>query len=520
MEILDVFNRDLDITKCAENFQNEIKTLSDDQFTFHDFELSIYRSATIGKIEHEHVRPLVWKILLDKSRYTKLKEEKKMNLDQLYTDFLNEKKAYTLKLKLINSKKKFNKDPLTSSNDPAWQKFYHIQEVKKILRLDLVRTYPDKKIFQSKFIQDIITNVLTIWASENEEMSYRQGMNEIIAVIIYSIYPYYFINEEPSKIEDTSPKGVYSKFFNKNTLETHAYLIFSLLMKNNLKKFYETSSSVPTDQMYKKYDLFVFKNDKDDEVDNELKKHCDFIIKKKLSEVDSDLYNHFLNIEVNCSIFLQKWIKCLFNREFTPENVIIIWDVLLNDFDFIDYIIIEMLESMRNILMKQNQDDVFQTIFTFKDENKKNAIEVIGEALEIKRKFELGINKNSVEEVRSSNSGLQGTFTPYSTTNRYGSTVGTLGANVEAPAFYVKNAISSLGNFIKEVVAVDINDVNKGNKNEAHQGEQMIKFSAREVSIQVSCLELILEKCKDSLSPDEVIKFKNAIHYFKTCGQV
>jgi hypothetical protein len=53
------------------------------------------------------------------------------------------------------------------------------------------------------------------------------------------------------------------------------------------------------------------------------------IIKDKLKSVDEELYNHFIKIDLNCTIFLQRWLKCIFNREFHPRDVIIFWDAIL-----------------------------------------------------------------------------------------------------------------------------------------------------------------------------------------------
>ena len=76
------------------------------------------------------------------------------------------------------------------------KQFYQTQEVKKILDVDLIRTYPDKPLFQRDYIKQIIINTLLIWSEENSDVSYKQGMNEITAIIIYSIYPYYFIDND------------------------------------------------------------------------------------------------------------------------------------------------------------------------------------------------------------------------------------------------------------------------------------------------------------------------------------
>ena len=202
-------------------------------------------------------------------------------------------------------------------------------------------------------------------------------MNEIVAVIIYSIYPYYFLDSEleetitQDKIKelitdkDKNKKDIYRYLFNKKTFERDVFLIFDLIMKNGLKDLYETSQGNGKEENqnkmnYKYYDLFAFKCENEEINDNsKFKNRCDVIIKEKLKKIDRDLYNHFLKIDINCIVFLQKWLKCLFNREFSNWNVIIIWDNIIaegnKNLDFVDFISIAILEKIKknsNIFFK------------------------------------------------------------------------------------------------------------------------------------------------------------------------
>jgi hypothetical protein len=84
------------------------------------------------------------------------------------------------------------------------------------------------------------------------------------------------------------------------------------------------------------------------------------IIKEKLKLIDEELYNHFIKVDLNCAIFLQRWLKCIFNREFHPRDVIVMWDAIIandvNDaikkintynFVFIDFIAVAMVNYIR-----------------------------------------------------------------------------------------------------------------------------------------------------------------------------
>ena len=44
---------------------------------------------------------------------------------------------------------------------------------------------PDQPFFRQKDIQDVMTNVLFVWSKVNPDVSYRQGMHELLAPILY-----------------------------------------------------------------------------------------------------------------------------------------------------------------------------------------------------------------------------------------------------------------------------------------------------------------------------------------------
>ncbi len=104
-----------------------------------------------------------------------------------------------------------------------------------------------------------------------------------------------------------------------------------------------------------------------------LNKRCHNIVHKDLRLQDNRLYNHFVNIELDCEFVIQRWLKCLFDREFHPKNVEIFWDALLadenqvksNDFNLADFICIAMIIFIRNELVIKDQNETFQRLFKY-----------------------------------------------------------------------------------------------------------------------------------------------------------
>ena len=56
----------------------------------------------------------------------------------------------------------------------VWYRYFCDVELKRIIRQDVIRTSPDKQFFQLPQVQEIMVDVLFIYARENPDMCYRQ----------------------------------------------------------------------------------------------------------------------------------------------------------------------------------------------------------------------------------------------------------------------------------------------------------------------------------------------------------
>ena len=111
-------------------------------------------------------------------------------------------------------------------------------------------------------------NVLFIWSKENKDVSYKQGMNEILAVLLFAVYPFYF-NESNSKYscadiekfyktdKEKYLNDIYSYFHNQDELQSDLYFLFDSIMSRGMKDLFDNGSSKKNDApSYKKQDLF------------------------------------------------------------------------------------------------------------------------------------------------------------------------------------------------------------------------------------------------------------------------
>jgi len=124
-----------------------------------------------------------------------------------------------------------------------------------MINLDISRTYQDKELFQSTEIKEILKNVLFIWAKENKETAYRQGMNELLAVILFAIYPFYGswtkkINPETlmktlvdcKKLNDDNIVNLYNYLFDQDEIQADLFFLFESVMNRGMKDLFIYSS--------------------------------------------------------------------------------------------------------------------------------------------------------------------------------------------------------------------------------------------------------------------------------------
>ena len=353
----------------------------------------------------KELRPTTWKIFLGIFPNNSNIIEWNEILSKLRDKYNKKKKKYF-------SVKKYKGDPLSGGingknkkNERNYNTLYEENELKRIINLDIIRTYQNINLFSQENIKKILLNILFIWSRENDDISYRQGMNDLLAMLILCFYPYYFSYEENESkatkeeiinyMNNKDKKELYKnsiriyKFFHDETeIECDLFYTFDSLMKKGMKNLFNPKIIQKTEKDYKLYEIFsdMYKDDIEEEKSNFISRRCFLLINEKLKKIDEELFLYLKKIDINCGAFLQKWLRCIFCREFELNQVFILWDVVLvNDFinektqkyslDFMDCICLAMIVRLRKYILQRDQNDCFTLLFKYpKIDNIKNII--------------------------------------------------------------------------------------------------------------------------------------------------
>jgi hypothetical protein len=147
-------------------------------------------------------------------------------------------KYTVLKESVLPSIAKVKADPLSALStgetvSDEWNAFYKHVELTDFIKGDLDRLYlsgVEDDYFQSKQRRDLVLNILFIWSAENLEISYRQGMHEIVGCLLFIVENELQYWQEAEVRGEVSPDHYLSGCFTAISVEAYTYMLFERIM--------------------------------------------------------------------------------------------------------------------------------------------------------------------------------------------------------------------------------------------------------------------------------------------------
>ena len=233
-------------------------------------------------------------------------------IEQMTTDY------YALKLATMPSADKVQADPLSGlfdtptstsgeAGEDSWTAYEKMIELSRFIEGDLERLYlggiPDF-YFQTSERRKILLDILLLWSIRNKHISYRQGMHELVAPMLYAL------EVELQALPSTSPlAGAVSAA----GIEAHSYWMFESLMK----------------QVQVLYDPAPKKHGSENQP--EIVHFVTALQEKHLMKLDSTLCAFLMDNNVYAQVYGMRWTRLLFGREFPMTHTMSfrVWDWLL-----------------------------------------------------------------------------------------------------------------------------------------------------------------------------------------------
>ncbi|XXQ38834.1 Rab-GAP TBC domain-containing protein [Plasmodiophora brassicae] len=239
-------------------------------------------------------------------------------------------------------------NPLSTAQQSPWSQFFADADLSEVIKMDLVRTHPSEAFFQDPDTQARMLNVLFVWCKQHRDLSYRQGMNEIVAPILQQV------QHDAEQQQQAKPLAT---LCDPAFVEHDAYAVFSALMERLIKMYQGEGAggSVPC-----------------------VVARSEHLQDQLLRRVDPDLHAHLRRVDLQPQLYGLRWFRLMLAREFTLSQIPILWDAILGsavsstdapapayDLPLLDCIAVAMLCRVRNDLLSSDSSSCVKRLLSF-----------------------------------------------------------------------------------------------------------------------------------------------------------
>ena len=224
-------------------------------------------------------------------------------------------------------------NPLAHSADSGWGNYFKTAEVRDTIALDLERLHPGDAFYSAPDVQHALLNVLLVWSLENPRLGYRQGMHELASLVFSqrasdamasdpSGHRWGASTSAPTSAPEQDAPGPHEPELSASYVEHDAYAMFAALMG---------ADSPPNGRGKIRLASFF----EDPEAPGKLsgvQMACDRVY-VRLQKVDPALRTHLDKVGIEPQLFLLRWLRVLFSREFHLDDAMLIWDAAIGTND-------------------------------------------------------------------------------------------------------------------------------------------------------------------------------------------
>ena len=236
-------------------------------------------------------------------------------LEQILKDVYRTNTQFSFFFQSTDKNKNFNKEEILNiyNKRKNWN-FSKIEEIYK---------YDD---FENETHSDVLTRILFTYSSMLQDVSYHQGMNEILAPI------YYVFSYDKLYLEE-----------NEEDIEADSFWSFYFLMNS-------------------------IKNNFDEDQEGLLSKSE--ILNECLKIIDENIFNSLEEKNVKCEFFCLRWFVVLFGQDFDMGDILRIWDFVFcceNKNYLMFYVCLAVISLRKDIIIKGEMNEILQGFQNLRD---------------------------------------------------------------------------------------------------------------------------------------------------------
>ncbi|GES82722.1 TBC1 domain family member 5-like isoform X5 [Rhizophagus clarus] len=252
-------------------------------------------------------------------------------------------------------------NPLSLDQANPWQEYFKDTELRKIIRQDVERTFPDNEYFRTPLSQSRLLDILFIYCKMNQDVSYRQGMHELLAPILWVVDKESIPSSNGYAVENNEDT-IIKQTLNAEYVEHDTFALFSALMKA-AKEYYEYNDEIFNKKPVKRAqgsDLEFARLIKNNQAEvakaTPVFRKCNKIY-EYLQTIDPELHERLNELEIEPQLYGIRWIRLLFGREFPLDKVLTLWDGIFAEdptLRIVDHVCVAMMLLIRDDLLKSD----------------------------------------------------------------------------------------------------------------------------------------------------------------------
>eukprot|EP01134_Creolimax_fragrantissima_P007133 CFRG7133T1 len=242
-------------------------------------------------------------------------------------------------------------NPLSTAKENPWVIYYQDEDLKAEIEMDVSRTYQELDFFQRADILQMLNTLLFIYSKENPNLSYRQGMHELLAPLLWVRAHH---TSSPEK-DHSSNVNRLSYILTDKFIEHDTYSMFVKLMKL-MKRWYEMPAQSANG----------LRRTSIEEMPVVAKiVHIQMAL---LAACDPELHEALIEQSVAPQIYGIRWMRLMFGREMDLPQLLHLWDCIVHDqypMELVDYIAVALLIAVRSTVLRGGPTDTLTVLMRY-----------------------------------------------------------------------------------------------------------------------------------------------------------
>ncbi|KAL4808907.1 rab-GTPase-TBC domain-containing protein [Aspergillus unguis] len=260
-------------------------------------------------------------------------------------------------------------DPLADDEQSPWQTLRQDEQLRAEISQDVDRCLQENYFFHEPATKAKMIDILFIYSKLNPDLGYRQGMHELLAPILWVVDRDAI---EPKSREESKASGqdIDSMFqlLDSEFIEHDTFSLFCSVMQST-RVYYEHNTHRSSSGQADTVPIVL---------------QCEHIHHDLLAATDMELANHLQSLDILPQIFLTRWMRLLFGREFPFQDMLVIWDHLFAEglrLELIDFVCVAMILRIRWQLLSSDSSTVLTTLLRYPSPQPHSPVSFVGDGL-------------------------------------------------------------------------------------------------------------------------------------------